>query len=230
MNMKRQRKLYLRALRGLLRPKPLRIAVVNGMSASGVSATRTRGILRRAAGHADVLLCCEVFNVDVAAALGAGWEAAQHGARGSSEATTAVAVRRSRGRIDRDYGLSRSVGPAPAQRRALNLRSRSWVSTRLVIDPGTLFEWSHRFSAGHAPPKRAWHLWLAYVALTPRGIVGADWNKRRDDVAKRFRRRPRMVGLLGVLVPKWIPSTKAKGVSVQADHRVPVLTLWPERD
>ena len=197
------------------------------MAASKVKPARTANIVKRAAAHADVLLLCEVFNVRVAEHL-PGWHVVQPPGLGSSRSTVAVAIRATRGRV-REESETRPVGPSLGGRTARNLRARSWVTARLLID-GDLRHWPLKASAGHAPPMRGWFLWPAYRATAPSGLLGADWNRLKDFVRRAFpRRKVRMVRLLGFAVPSHIDCTPAHPIDVGGDHLAAAITLWPNR-
>ena len=225
---RRSRWLAKRRKAGKKRPLPLRVVVVNGMSSSGVKAERTRAIIRAASEHADVLLMCEVFNLRVRAALSREWDVIQYGSVGHHEAGSAVAVRKARGTIA-THSLKLGVTALLFGRLADRMRNRYWVHTSIVLDPRSPHSWSAQFSAGHAPPARNAAWWKPYVSKTPKGIAGADWNRRRAAVVARFpRRMVRMIGLLGTVSPRWIPTSKARPLDVGGDHLAAVITYWPK--
>ena len=209
--------------------------VANGKAASGVSPGVTSKILRQAAAYADLLILCEVHNVRVQAALGLRWRVLQLPGLGSSASGVAVAVAKDRGAwADPGHHESRRTQPFLNGRRAANLRERLWVGRRVLVDPGTRYQWTHPFSSGHAPPMRAWFLWAKYMLTMPRkGTAGADFNKGPEAVRKHLAatspgRRLRQRELLGLAVPRWIPVGEAQEVEIGSDHPGVLVELWPE--
>ena len=205
-------------------PRPLRVCVVNGMSGSGVSEGRSLLILHAAAQHADVVLGCEFGNVTDDAPLDPKVWDVVHDPSSPDRAGSLLAVRKTRGKVRHAWYR---VG-APA---GLGIRTRWLLIARLVIDPGTPHEWTPKVIAGHAPPKRAWAHWPAFmasVAARNADVIGADFNKLARAVAPALRRRVRAVEILGVAVRKSIPVTFARGFDVGGDHRAVSVVLFPK--
>ena len=71
-------------------------------------------------------------------------------------------------------------------------------------------------------------LWAAYRATAPAGLLGADHNQKAPALRRSFGRRVRAVGLLALIVPRWIPSTPATPIPTGGDHPAVAVTLWPE--
>lgn len=198
---------------------PVRVVEVNCDSATpGEDAQHVKSVLREASTHADVLLACECFDIDAASVLPT-FHVAQFGKRGSAEAGSIVAIRKSRGFI-KSESLRRG---APAWL-ARNVRARYWVITKLRIDQMK----ARKFSAGHAHPKRAWARWAAYMAKAPGGVLGFDGNKARKAIRARFpSKKIRQVGLLAIVIPRHIPASPVRAIDVDGDHKAAATTLWP---
>jgi len=201
--------------------RPVRVVEVNGDSASGRKAAHSDRILRATADHADVILGCEFFNLDAAKSLGPNWIVEQRGRTGSADASYIVAVRRARGEV-----VKGRLRLGSASLLSVGVRKRSWLTAWVEIDGRN----AKPFSSGHAPPKRAWLRWPAYMAAAPGGVVGADFNKWARAVKVRFPRRvvrQPSRELLGIVIPKRIPSTRARRLDVGGDHHAVAVTLWP---
>jgi hypothetical protein len=208
--------------RGMSRPLPLKVGVVN---ARGVTAgpTVVRSILRRASQHADVLLCSEVANVRVALALGDDWQVAQFGAVDSPEAGCAIAVRKTRGKV---YEQTKTL----ASTEGLGIRDRFIVSGRLIVDAGGVHAWSTTVAAIHAPPMRAWAKWPGYMANLAKlnvAFAGGDFNKLARAVQPVLRRKVRAVHIVGLAHKVYIPVSQPRSLDVGSDHPMVVCTLWP---
>ena len=201
--------------------RPVRVVVVNGDSANRPGPAHTRRILEKAATSADVILGCEFFNIDAQRVLGGAWATRQAGELGHADASYVVAVRRARGRVTR-----RRLRFGAGSMLAWGVRRRSWLTVWISVDGRRPV----KYTAGHAPPKRAWIRWPVYMATAPGGVVGADFNKWKRAVKPRFplrtvRQLPRQ--LIGLVVARHIKSTKAKPLNVGGDHRAIQVTLYP---
>lgn len=197
--------------------KPVRLIVVNCDSANLGQVQHSINILKHCEDLADVMLIDEAFNMKVADIL-PDFHVAQFGALNSSQATCAVAVRKSRGRIVK----AKSVFGAPGVP-STGVRERYWLPTLIQIDNMK----PRPFAAGHAEPKRAWSMWDRYMRRAPRGIVGLDTNKLKRAIVIRFPlRQVRQVGLLAAIVPRWIQTSKAHAIQVYGDHKAVLVHLW----
>lgn len=197
--------------------KPVRLIVVNCDSANLGKVEHSINILKHCQDLADVMLIDEAFNMKVADIL-PDFHVSQFGATGSSKATSAVAVRKSRGRIVK----ARCVFGAPAVP-GTGVRERYWLPTLIQIDDMK----PRPFAAGHAEPKRAWSMWDRYMRRAPRGTLGLDTNKLKRAIVARFPlRQVRQVGLLAAIIPRLIPASKAHAIEVYGDHKAVLVTLW----
>lgn len=199
----------------------VRVVQVNCDAASGRSKEHVIHVLQKAAAEADVLLAVECFTIDAVSALPE-FFVVQTGERNSSEATNVAAVRKDRGHITK-IKSKKATRALPK----LNVRERYWLKTKIQIDDLRPVP----FSVGHPQPKRAWALWGTFMAQAPRGVLGIDANKLKRALVVRFPlRQVRQIHLLAVIVPSWIPTSKAKSIPIKvADHdRAVQVTLWPE--
>lgn len=198
--------------------RPVNLVEVNCDSASGVPSGHSQGVLKAASKNADIVLACECFNIRGNEIL-SDFHVAQFGKRGSKEAGSIVALRKTRG-----YIVEQTLVFGVAGIKVKRVRDRYWLRTKLRIDNMK----PSRFSSGHAHPKRAWVTWGPYMARAPWGVLGFDANKRRPALVARFPgRNVRQIGVLTVIVPRYIPVTKARSLDVGGDHKAVAVTLWP---
>lgn len=198
---------------------PVELAVANCDSASGRSESHVSRVLRESAEGATVVLACECFTT-VATSVLTDFHVDQYGPTGSDRAGSVVAVRKTRGRIV-DSTLIHATKPWYARQ----VRSRYWVRSMIQIDSMK----PRAFSAGHGHPKRAWALWDRYMSHAPRGVLGLDCNKLKRAMIIRFPLRVvRQIGLMAAVIPRNIPSTVARPMDVDADHKTLRTTLWPD--
>lgn len=229
----RARWLAKRGKRGQLRPLPLERTQANGMGATA-KPERTAAIVLAAAESRDLLTLCEVANIDVADVLGDEWDVAQETST-PAKAGSAVAVRKSRGRILAQR-LRLGVTARLGRRRAKQMRDRYvMVATIQYDEDNHRRTWQNKVAGGHAPPKRNrspwWGLWMRAVRLVGAHDIGADFNHSKAAVQKVFPGRiVRMNGIDGFAIRPWIPSTPITTRDVGGDHTAKDSTLWPSKE
>ena len=187
----------------------MRSVVLRVVNAQGVSERRPHdeieaGITRPSElGQVDVWVLSEIAwaNLDRIARKH-GLHALHHGTRGSAEAGVGI--------------LSRHPIRQPVFRvgsRAVpGVRMRPFCTGRTAGFPVT---------AAHAPPKRtpvAQRLYLRQVRKIG-GLVAGDFNQTPRQMRRRYKRRYRGVGVLGVLVPRRWKVSSARAVDVGSDHK-----------
>lgn len=204
--------------------------VVRIANCQGVSERNPGNEARRAMTHAgpyglpDVVLFSEVANVDLRV-IGHEWDVLQKGAVGSASAGTALATRCATARRAHQ---SRYVIGSPATSEGGGIRERGIVSDRVRAKGSR----SIRAWSGHAPPPRA-PIARARFLVTSRllfGVFGGDLNTAAPLLRRRVTRKVRAVGVLGLLVPRWIPCSPPEPVDIGSDHMaVDVVLYLPAR-
>jgi hypothetical protein len=206
------------------------VRVVNAQSVSA-GPEKVKAILGRsftkpgAYGRPDILLGCEGYRVNVPnMADFYGFDAVQYGHGGvtvnTALAGSFIAWRQETGDA---VGKPTIEEGSPAGE---GIQARYLVSQKLKVN-------GHRatFRAGHAPPDRApkgQSTFLDQLRRYP-GVIGLDANEREDEMDPHYARQYHGIGVLGILVPEWIPSTGIKAVDVGSDHLAGDLILWPTR-
>lgn len=175
-------------------------------------------------GLPDVVLFSEVSTVDLRV-LAKDWDVLQKGAVGSASAGTALATRCATARRAHQ---SRYVVGSPATGEGGGIRERGIVSDRVRVKGSR----SIRAWSGHAPPPRAPRARLRFLATSRLllGVFGGDLNTPSPLLRRRVTRKVRAVGVLGLLVPRWIPCSPPAPVDIKSDHpSVDVVLYLPAR-
>lgn len=232
---KRARFLRARRAAGRERPRPTVIRVVNCASVS-VTPYRAAKIYARALrkpgkyGLPDVVLSCELADVDAKAMGALAWQTFQRGPVGSPESALGISVRRSCAHLTTP-GLD--VG-SPATREGRGIRMRPILRARIYFDRQTPHVWSRPFAVGHAPPARApiaRARYLANFARTKAFGKAGDLNIWHRWAARLLgNKRVHSVGVLHLALPRWIPQTKAARIDVGSDHPAFDVTIWPTKE
>lgn len=169
-------------------------------------------------GLPDVVLACEAADFDATLeAEKCAWEAVQF-TESSATAGSAVAWNPE---VAWPLGSAELLPGTPAGE---GIRARSLVWQRLNVH-------GHRapFVAGHAPPDRApknQQSFLDRLRLY-RGVIGLDSNRRPREIEQMgYHREYLGVELLGVFVPRWIPTSRPRAVDVGSDHPAVDVRLW----
>lgn len=220
-----------RFLRRHHRPDPLVVRVANCASVSTRPA-KAEDTFRRALttpgkyGLPDVVLCQEMADVDakkVAHQVDDGWQAEQHGAVGSPESGLAIAWRHDRARRVSSVLL-------PGTPAAEHIRRRPILIDQLQIDRSKPTSWRTRFASGHAAPARAPQDRARFLTLFDQirvRIRGGDLNVIGHVVARLFGRRVFTIGVLHLIVSRWIPAEGPAPVDHGSDHKGVDVLLWP---
>lgn len=203
---------------------PVVVRVANCQSVSAAP-SKARAIFIRALtlpgpyGRPHVVLACECadFQAELIAERN-GYDAAQF--------TTTNATAGSVVAWDTDHarplGRPRLIlGSAAGE----GIQARHIVQARLEVN-------GHRqaFGAGHAPPDRAPIGQASFLNALRRhqGILGADFNQRRGEIAGNYLRDYHGVELLGALVPRNIPTRPMRPFDIGSDHPAGDLVLWAD--
>lgn len=218
---------------GRKRPAPLVVRVANCASVSTGPAKST-DTFRRALttpgkfGLPDVVLCQEMADVDakkVGHEVG-GWDVDQYGPIGSPDSALAICYR-----TERAHRLTSSLkAGAAATREGGGIRKRPILVDQLVIDRGTSHVWKTRVASGHAEPARApkaRERFLAVFKLLGVRIKGGDMNVPGKVAAALFGRRVFSIGVLHLVVSRWIPARGPEPVDHGSDHKGVDVLLWP---
>lgn len=231
--LRRRRFIGGRHKRGQRRPAPLLVRVANCASVS-TGARKSTDTFRRALttpgkhGLPDVVLCQEMADVDakaVAHEVG-GWEVDQYGPIGSPDSALAIAYRTTRGH--RLASQLRDGSPATSE--GGGIRKRPILIDRLVIDRQTPHAWRPRVSSGHADPARAPKARARFLGVFKNVTVpikGGDMNVPGKVARTIFRRRVYSIGVLHLVVARWIPATGPTPVDHGSDHKGVDVLLWP---
>lgn len=222
---RRRRWLNERAEVGRTRPRSLSVLLVNAASVS-VRPERAERIWRRAVEvGADVILACEMADVD--ATPTPGYEVVQARPVGSPDSALVIAVREDRGHTIRP----RLLPGSPATSEGGGIRRRPILRARVLVDPGTPRRWSRTFAVEHAPPGRAPVAREDYLrSVDAAAIVGGDLNVGRRWALRLFGgKRVHSAGVLHLAAPRWIPQTRARRIDVGSDHPAVLVTLWPNQ-
>lgn len=224
-----------RKKRGQTRPAPLVVRVANCASVS-TSAARATDTFKRALttpgvyGLPDVVLGQEMSDVDaktVATQVG-GWAVIQHGAVGSPDSGLAIAMRQDRATATEDQLLPGTPGTTEGG----GIRRRPILQANLAIDRGTPQGWGARFASGHAAPGRAPKDRAAFLdvfkGLRAR-VRGGDLNVAARVAATVFRQRVFTIGVLHLVVARWIPAKGPEPVDHGSDHPGVDVVLWPAK-
>jgi hypothetical protein len=222
-----------RRRRGQTRPAPLLVRVANCASVS-TGAAKSTDTFRRALttpgkhGLPDVVLCQEMSDVDakaVAHEVG-GWEVDQYRPVGSPDSALAIAYR-----SDRVHRLSSKMkAGTAATSEGGGIRKRPVLIDGLIIDRGTPKAWRSRFASGHAAPSRAPKdraRFLAVFKTLGVRVKGGDMNVPGKVAAALFGRRVFSIGVLHLVVSRWIPASGPTPVDHGSDHKGVDVLLWP---
>jgi len=236
---RRRRFLLGRSKRGLKRPRHLVVRVANCASVS-TGPKKAEDTFRRALttpgkfGLPDVVLCQEMSDVDAKAACHevGGWDADQYGPlatdakTGGPDSGLAIAYR-----TDRAHRLaSKLQAGAPATREGGGVRKRPVLTDRLIIDRGTARAWTQRFASGHADPSRAPRARETFINVFRRvgaPVKGGDMNVPGKIARTLFRRRVLSIGVLHLVLARWIPAQGPEPVDHGSDHKGVDVLLWP---
>lgn len=210
-------------------PLPADVMVVNAMSVSA-PAKRAEHIIRRAVAVPDVVLWLgsEGYKANVRALVGPQYEVIQYGA-GKSESLAGSFVIADKDRVlIHEDSISLRIG-SPSTAEGGGIRARYIIRFRATFDPGTPHAWTEWVDAGHAPPRRAANAARKFMDALKvgRGIKGGDMNAEPRAIERALGRKVRSVGVLGLSVPRWIPTGDAVGVDVGGDHKAVRVTLFP---
>lgn len=205
-------------------PKPVVVRVANCKSVSARPIV-ARAIYVRALTHAGpygkphVVLAneCADFDAELLAERH-GYDAAQY-TRNTATAGSVVAWDENHAReLERPRLL---LGSPEGE----GIQARHIVQVKLDVN-------GHRnyFSSGHAPPDRAPIGQATFLdrIRRHRGILGADFNQRRDEMSGRYRRTYHGVELLGILVPRTIPTRPIRAIDIGSDHPAVDIVLWAD--
>jgi hypothetical protein len=226
---RRERWLRKRESLGMKRPLPLVTMTVNCMSISTRHKHAAQILRNAAAWHTedgkpvDVIMASECDDFDGHHVLGIDWIVLHDVDNGDKDGCL-LAVRATRGRLlNPHYRFgARALFGAMADR---------WIAvSKIEVDHGTPHRWVPKADACHAPPKRGWLRWPAYmtrVGKTKFDLAGGDWNKLGRAVLPALGRQVRMVHILGLATRRWIPTGPAVSVEVGGDHKAVAVVLWP---
>jgi hypothetical protein len=232
----RKQRLAARRNRGLARPGPVNVRVVNLASVSSRPET-VREILDAALTEdrpapPDLILGVECADVTIREQVDpAVWQVVQFGRSLSDEgervARSGCALLARRGVVHLDTPRLRLGSPAGE-----GIRDRYILTARATFHKGDPSSWRAWVRVGHAPPPRAPFgrgLFLDVLRdLT--GIRGGDLNISAETTRRLFPRpRVRSAGVLHLLTPAWIRTSTARRVNVGSDHAALDVTLWAPR-
>jgi hypothetical protein len=236
--MNRKARLAARRNRGLARPGPVRVRVVNLASVSSRPATVRRildaSLARLELGNPapDLILGVECADVTIRDLVDGGvWQVVQFGRSLSDEgervARSGCALLARRGVVKLDKPRLR-LGSAAGE----GIRDRYILTARATFHRGDPSSWRSWVRVGHAPPPRApfgrGRFLDALRELT--GIRGGDLNISAETTRRMFPRpRVRSAGVLHLLTPAWIRTGNGRRVDVGSDHAALDVTLWGTR-
>lgn len=228
---RRSRWMRKRRFAGRDRPRPVVVRVVNCASVSFVPA-RAMSIWSRALstagkyGPPDLVLACEMADVDAFDADGRTWDVIQHAPVGSPESALGIAGRR--GRVT--FGPDELLAGSAATSEGRGIRRRPILRAYIAFDPATPHAWARRASVGHAPPPRApiaRGKFLVRFAAVRSAIKAGDLNIGARWAQRLLGKRVHSVGVLHLAVPRWIPQSRRARVDVGSDHDALDVILWP---
>jgi hypothetical protein len=230
----REQRLAARRNRGLVRPGPVNVRVVNLASVSSRPAT-VRAILAETLDDGpppDLILGVECADVTIRDQVdGAVWQVVQFGRSLSDEgervARSGCALLARRGVVWLNKPRLQ-VGSAAGE----GIRTRYVLTARATFHKGNPSSWRTRVRVGHAPPPRApfgrGRFLDRFRDLA--GIRGGDLNVSAETARRLFPRpRVRSAGVLHLLTPAWIRTGEAGRVHVGSDHAALDVTLWGQR-
>lgn len=213
------------------RPAPLVVRVANCASVS-THPDKARDTFLRALhtsgryGPPDVVLCQEMSDVDAAALAGSRWIVSQVGPIGSPSSGLAIALRR-----PRVHRLSSTLlDGTPATHEGGGIRRRPILVDRIVVDRRTVHSWRLRVASGHAAPGRAPHARARFLHVFEQlriRVRGGDLNVAGRVAARLFARRVYSIGVLHLVVSRWIPAVGPAPVDHGSDHPGVDVLLWP---
>lgn len=228
-----------RLLEPIHRPRPLVVRVANCASVS-TGPKRAADTFRRALttpgkfGLPDVVLCQEVADVDcrhvawTTGLTGVPWQAMQRKPIGSPESGLAIAIRKDR----IDLLSNRLLAGTPGTHEGGGIRRRPVLLAHLGVDSHRGHGWSFRAASGHAAPARAPRDRSRYLdvfrALRIR-VRGGDLNVLHRIAARLFARRVYSIGVLHLVVSRWIPARGPHPVDHGSDHPGVDVLLWPAK-
>lgn len=232
----RKQRLAARRNRGLVRPGPVNVRVVNLASVSSRPET-VRAILAASTEigtpwRPDLILGVECADLTLNDHVdGAVWQVVQFGRSLSDEservARSGCALLARRGVVTLERPRLR-VGSEAGE----GIRTRYVLTARATFHKGDPSSWRAWVRVGHAPPPRApfgrGRFLDALRELT--GIRGGDLNVSAETARKTFRLATvRSAGVLHLITPRWIKPTPPRRVDVGSDHAALDVTLWPAR-
>jgi hypothetical protein len=233
--MNRKARLAARRNRGLARPGPVSVRVVNLASVSSRPETVREildAVLAEQAPPPDLILGVECADVTIRDQVdGAVWQVVQFGRSLSDEgervARSGCALLARRGVVKLDKPRLR-LGSAAGE----GIRDRYILTARATFHQGDPSSWRAWVRVGHGPPPRApfgrGRFLDALRELT--GIRGGDLNVSAETTRRLFPRpRIRSAGVLHLLTPRWIRTSTARRVNVGSDHAALDVILWPTR-
>lgn len=218
--------------RGLSRPGPVRVRVVNLASVSSrpervaeVLDTAVRG--RRA----DLILAVECGDLTVSKHVDAAvWQVVQFGrsitdpGERVARSGSALLMRREVGKLEKPH---LTVGAEAGE----GIRTRYVLSARGTFHRRTPAAWRAWVRVGHAPPGRAPRGRDRFLdrLRTFTGIRGGDFNVSRTSMLHRFTARIRSADVMHLIVPRWMPASDETRWDIGSDHKALDTTVWPEK-
>lgn len=232
----RKQRLEARRNRGLARPGPVNVRVVNLASVSSRPET-VKAILAASTElgspwRADLILGVECADLTLRDHVDGGvWQVIQFGRSLSDESERvarsgcALLARRDVVKLERPR---LRVGSEAGE----GIRTRYVLTARATFHRGAPSSWRAWVRVGHAPPPRApfgrGRFLDALRELT--GIRGGDLNVSAETARSRFRlARVHSAGVLHLITPRWIRTSETRRVDVGSDHAALDVTLWPSK-
>lgn len=216
-----------RKKRGLRFPGEVTTRTVNLASVSS-GPKRVKEVLDNALkGDPDLVLAVECGDIRVERHVDqTKWEVFQFGSLADvSRAGCALIAKRETVKLSKvELNLGSPAGEG--------IRPRYLLSARARFHSGTRRRWTFKVVVGHAPPGRA-PLGRAKLISAMKGmwgIRGGDLNVSPASMRRLFPgNQLRSAGVLHLVLPWWMPASKAKRFNIGSDHKALEVVLFPRR-